>query len=107
MRKFNRLNSLTKLTGAALACVLLVACQNSGPAFHRMDRSELQAYNDTVEVPDMVYCFEEVRTGSFIKKKYCLTLQEIADALEDNSNYVGTINYDGGGRAFTPGYNRN
>lgn len=81
--------------------VLLAACQGSGsPPFHRMTPQELQAYNETVELPDMVYCFEEVRIGSMIKKKYCLTLFEISTALDNTSSFIGTINYGGSGPAM-------
>ena len=81
--------------------VVLAACQSSDtPRFHRMTPLELQAYNETVELPDMVYCFEEVRIGSMIKKKYCLTLFEITTALDNTSSFIGTINYGGSGPAF-------
>ncbi len=76
---------------------MLAACQTSNtPRFHKMTQLELQAYNESVELPDMVYCFEEVRIGSMIKKKYCLTLFEITTALDNTSSFIGTINYGGG-----------
>lgn len=97
---------MNRIMIAALASVILASCTGTNQlAFHRMTEIELQVYNESVELPDMVYCFDEVRTGSFIKKRYCLTLLDIAVALEDNSHALGAVNYGGGGR-YTPGYNQ-
>jgi len=99
------MNRLLILVSIAL---LLTACQTSDtPRFHKMTPVELQAYNESVELPDMVYCFEEVRIGSMIKKKYCLTLFEITTALDNTSSFIGTINYGGNGPAIrgpSPGF---
>ena len=95
---------MNKLLAAVISCLVLVACETTDrPPFRRMTELELQAYNQTVELPSMVYCFDEVRTGSFIKKKYCFTLFEIARAANDNAHTLGNLNYGGGGR-YTPGY---
>ena len=95
---------MNKLLAAVISCLVLVACETTDrPPFRRMTELELQAYNQTVELPSMVYCFDEVRTGSFIKKKYCFTLFEIASAVNDNAHTLGNLNYGGGGR-YTPGY---
>lgn len=96
---------MNRIMIAAMASLILASCSGTDQlAYHRMSEIELQVYNETVEVPDMVYCFDEVRTGSFIKKRYCLTLLQISTALEDNSHALGVVNYGGGGR-YTPGYN--
>ena len=99
------MNFMSKLLVAVVSCLVLVACETTDrPPFRRMSELELQAYNQTVELPSMVYCFDEVRTGSFIKKKYCFTLLEIANAANNNAHALGALNYGGGGR-YTPGYN--
>ena len=99
------MNFMSKLPVAVISCLVLVACETTDrPSFRRMNELELQAYNETVELPYMVYCIDEVRTGSFIKKKYCFTLLEIANAVNDNAHTLGNLNYGGGGR-YTPGYN--
>ena len=96
---------MNKLLAVVISCLVLVACETTDrPPFRRMTELELQAYNQTVELPSMVYCFDEVRTGSFIKKKYCFTLLEIANAANNNALTLGNLNYGGGGR-YTPGYN--
>ena len=98
------MNFMSKLLIAVISCLVLVACETTDrPPFRRMTELELQAYNQTVELPSMVYCFDEVRTGSFIKKKYCFTLLEIANAANNNAHALGALNYGGGGR-YTPGY---
>ncbi len=83
---------------------LLAACQSNGtPRFHKMAPEELQAYNESVQLLDMVYCFEEVRIGSMIKRKYCLKLYEVATELENSSSFIGTISYGGSGPVFRGG----
>ncbi len=102
----NRSQAMNRIMIAAMASVILASCTGTDRlAFHRMTEIELLAYNETVEVPDWVYCFDEVRTGSFIRKRYCLTLLEILAALEDNSHALGVVNY-GARNRYTPGYNQ-
>lgn len=77
---------------------MLASCQSAdNRSFRQMSEEELIAYNTTVALGDNVYCFEDVRTGSFIRKKYCLTLQEIVDQVNDNSHTLGVLNYGGPG----------
>ena len=96
---------MNKLLAAVISCLVLVACETTDrPPIRRMTEAEVQAYNQTVELPAMVYCFDEIETGSFIKKKYCFTLLEIANSVNNSSHVLGTLNYGGGGR-YSPGYN--
>jgi len=89
---------MNKLLIVLSALVLLAACQVSDtPSFNRMTPDQLQAYNESVELLDMVYCFEEVRIGSHMKKKYCLSILEIATAVENSAAQIGTIHYGGNG----------
>ena len=99
-----RINFMSKLLVGVISCLVLVACETTDrPPFRRMTELELQAYNETVELPYMVYCFDEVRTGSFIRKKYCFTLLDIANGVNNNAHALGALNYGGGG-GYTPGY---
>lgn len=82
---------------ATAALIMLAACATDEVSFKRMSVEELALYNTTVEVNDMIYCFDEIRTGSHIRKKYCASIAEIADALESDSQYLGVINYGGVG----------
>lgn len=87
---------MLKLLFSILAILSLASCKTTGhAAFHKMSEEELIAYNSTVELGDNVYCFEDVRTGSFIRKTHCLTLQEIVDQVNDNSHTLGVLNYAG------------
>ena len=84
---------MNKLLAALISCLVLVACETTDrPPIRRMTEMELQAYNQTVELPSMVYCFDEVRTGSFIRKKYYFTLLEIANSLNNSAHSLGTLN---------------
>lgn len=97
--------SMKKLSVIAVATLLLAACENSRPAFHRMSEQELVAYNASVDAPDQIYCVEEVRAGSFIRKRFCASLADIANALENQINGLDVINYSPRGIGLaTPGY---
>jgi hypothetical protein len=80
-----------------LLVTVLAACavQSDIPQFDRMSDTELAMYNSTADVPDMVLCVEEVRIGSHIRKKFCATLEEYANALENQSNQLGVMNHGG------------
>jgi len=62
-----------------------------------MSGDELALYNATVPIDDMVYCFEEVRTGSHIKKKYCSSLAEIAIALSASYAQIDSMHQGSNG----------
>ena len=80
------------------AALILASCQSSeNVSFRQMTEEELIAYNSTVPLGDSVFCFEDVRTGSHIRKKHCLTLQEIINQVNDNSHALGVLNYGGPG----------
>ena len=75
--------------------ILVLASCTSTPgetSFRKMTLEELLAYNSTVPLEDNVYCFEEARTGSYIRKKHCKTLREIANEMNDSSLTLGTLN---------------
>ena len=64
-----------------LVCLLLVvsACNAAEVAFEKMSENELLAYNGSVGYLDFVYCSEDVRLGSFIRKRSCLTMRELLE----------------------------
>ena len=82
---------------AIIACLMLGSCASTERSFERMSFEELAFYNSTADLADTVYCIEEVRTGSHIRKNFCATLIEIANALENQSTSLGPINYAGPG----------
>ncbi len=89
---------------ATFACTLLAACTTTVVPYVRMSEGELARYNTTVvDVEDMVYCFEGVRTGSHIRKKRCATIGELMYALENNASYLDTLNYGSCCSAFSRG----
>ena len=80
------------------AAWILASCNSSEKvSFRKMTEEELIVYNSTVPLGDSVFCFEDVRTGSHIRKKHCLTLQEIINQVNDNSHALGVLNYGGPG----------
>ena len=79
-----------------MVTVMLAACSSNRRPFNLMTPEELVAYNSIVSVNDMVYCVEDVRTGSHIRKKSCATIAEISSSLENNSYNLDLVNYGGG-----------
>lgn len=57
------------------ACLLL-SCANQPPNFAKMSLVELEAYNDGKPIMKQIYCQDERRTGSHIRKKWCRTVEE-------------------------------
>jgi hypothetical protein len=55
------------------------------------------AYNRTVEFWDQVYCAEEIRTGSRIRRRHCETLIKIRDRIADPA---ASLNVLGASRIF-------
>ena len=94
---------------AIVAILMLGACTASGPDFKRMSDYELATYNAIASTEEIVYCFEEVRTGSHIKKKHCSTLAEIRDALYDTAASLDAMHQGSNGILSSRGgvgYNR-
>ena len=86
---------MKNLLEVILFAVVLASCNATDRTpFRKMTEEELIAYNSTMPLEHNVFCFEDVRTGSFIKKKRCMTLRDIMDNVEANSNWIGTLNYD-------------
>tara|TARA_B100000780_G_C21051899_1_gene422456 strand:+ start:635 stop:901 length:267 start_codon:yes stop_codon:yes gene_type:complete len=64
-----------------LVCLLMVvsACNAAEVAFEKMSEDELLAYNGSVGYLDFVHCSDDVRLGSFIRKRSCLTMRDILE----------------------------
>ena len=91
------MKNFIKILMVIVASVFVSSCANTDDhiPFHRMTEEQLVAYNQTVDLEDNVYCFEDVRTGSFIRKVRCMTLFDIVTAVNDNSHTLGVLNYGG------------
>ncbi len=62
---------------AALSALALVSCEAAKPVnFANMTPVELEAYNEGKPILDQIYCREERRTGSHIRRKWCRTVQD-------------------------------
>lgn len=68
---------------AVLFLLLLGACAaNDGDVLHpnSMSYEEILAYNETQDrVWEQIYCVQERRIESHIKRRYCATLSELRD----------------------------
>ena len=68
-----------------LALLFNSACTTSKPTFEGMSDMELFAYNNSVSLPNKVYCANEVRVGSHIRKRACRRF------LENMPGHIGTL----------------
>lgn len=79
---------------STIVILSLASCAAGGDKpFHRMSFQELADYNAAVAAEDYVYCFEEVRAGSHIRKRFCSTVEDMIYGLDNSVRYLDTINY--------------
>ena len=88
---------MSRILLATFVISMLGACTTAESNFKRMSEDELALYNSTVVLEEMVYCFEEVRTGSHIKKKFCSSLADIASALSGSYNQLDAMHQGNNG----------
>ncbi len=62
---------------AGMSIILLSACATPQPRFEQMSEDELIAYNESVPFEQQVYCRQEVQVGSHIRKRVCVTVQDM------------------------------
>ncbi|GJM12355.1 MAG: hypothetical protein DHS20C12_07580 [Pseudohongiella sp.] len=75
-------------------CAIALSACASNPNeinFERMDPLELMAYNQSVDFWDQVYCSDEIRAGSHIRRRYCETLIEIQERLNKAVSEVNVL----------------
>lgn len=79
---------MKKIILTVTTILALASCNSSVIPIERMSEQELFAYNSSVDFWDQVYCTNDIRTGSHIRKRVCATLNELQDY---NSNQVGIL----------------
>ncbi len=86
------MNTLSKhILLPALGILALAGCRSNPTDFKHMNSAELFAYNRTVEFWDQVYCVDEVRTGSHIRRRHCSTLLEIQTQVDRSASAVNVL----------------
>ena len=77
----------------AVCAGLLVSCSSTpgGGDFRKMSSTELIAYNRTVEFWDQVYCADEIRAGTHIRRRYCETYMELQDRLTKAASSLNVL----------------
>lgn len=83
---------MKKASLAVITLLTLTSCNLSVIPFERMSEEELFAYNDSAEFWDQVYCMEDIRIGSHIRKRTCATLRELQDYNSNQVGYLFTVN---------------
>lgn len=81
----------------AISLYLLTGCATPRQNFERMTASELFEYNRSVGVMDQVYCTEDIRTGSYIRKRSCAKYSEVI------SGHIGTLDIPSSSTSYTYG----
>lgn len=73
-------------------CLLIfTACAGAPIDFERMSAADLMAYNRGVEFWDQIYCSEEVRSGSHIRRRRCETLLDIKEGVGKSAEAINVI----------------
>ena len=93
------LMSLRNITTFWLAGCFLIftACTASPVDFKHMSAADLMAYNRGVKFWDQIYCVDEIRIGSHIRRRHCETLLEIKEGI---GNSAAAINVIGSSQIF-------
>jgi len=72
-----------KYLSLIIASVAVAACTTTDTReFERLSPAELAEYNRPLPMEEKVYCVEETRTGSHIRRRHCNTLLEIMTQME-------------------------
>lgn len=79
---------MKKVFLTTIAILTLASCNQTNIPLERMTELELLAYNDSVAFWDQVYCTNDIRTGSHIRKRTCLTLRQLQDY---NQTQIGRL----------------
>lgn len=80
-----------RVIAIAFGLLGLVACNSNRINFERMERDELVAYNRSVDFWDQVYCVDEIRAGSHIRRRHCNTLLEIQNQVDRSASAVNVL----------------
>ncbi|MEZ5488899.1 MAG: hypothetical protein R3F50_01110 [Gammaproteobacteria bacterium] len=68
-----------------LCSALSVACTVTGrPDFINMSEEDIYAHNLEQPLMKKVYCFQENMTGSYIRRRQCMTVEEYVYRLEQS-----------------------
>lgn len=85
---------MNKLIVVVITFLMLASCVSPHVPFERMSDGEIAGYNESVTFWEQVYCTSDIRIGSHIRKRKCLTLSDLRDY---NSNQIGLVNTAGTG----------
>lgn len=85
-------SGLTAATLVGLG-VILSACQSLPRSFAAMSDEEIYAYNADKPVLQQVYCTNQQRTSSFIRKRRCMTIQQYINEREMAPMTLQVLNY--------------
>lgn len=92
----NKFRPLLLLTSA-----LIFACTVTGqPDFISMSEEDIYAYNLEQPLMKKVYCFQENMTGSYIRRRQCMRVEEYVYRLEQSILALDVLQPSTGGSAF-------
>jgi len=81
---------------APLAGILLASCTTQNTNFASMSTEQLMVYNEGKPVLKQIYCTEEKRTGSHIRKNWCRSVEDWVDHNIRTLMALDTLNIPGG-----------
>ena len=72
-------------------CLAMASCTYSDINFERMSEAELAAYNQGRNVAQMIVCSENSRSFSRIRRRRCLTVEQMYGS-EAQASLLGVLN---------------
>ena len=72
-------------------CLAMTSCTYSDINFERMSEAELAAYNQGRNVAQMIVCSENSRSFSRIRRRRCLTVEQMYGS-EAQASLLGVLN---------------
>lgn len=73
------------------ACLAMASCTYSDINFERMSEAELAAYNQGRNVAQMIVCSENSRSFSRVRRRRCLTVEQMYGS-EAQASLLGVLN---------------
>lgn len=74
------------------SAILLASCMNTGAVnYNHLTQQEIADYNQSVALMDKVYCTEEIRLGSHIRRRHCAPLNLLVDEYQRSISKINAL----------------
>ncbi len=74
-----------------IICLIVASCVEAGVNFERMSEVELATYNAERSIGQMIVCSEENRSFSRVRRRRCVTVEQMYGSAEQ-ADQLGVLN---------------